>query len=73
MTIEFDYSKLKGRIIEKYGCQKKFAKAWKKSGNTVSKKLNNKFRFSSDDIIEISSMLEIPPQEIGKYFFTLKV
>lgn len=69
----FDYSKLRGRIIEKYSSQTAFTKAFGVSENTLSLKLNNKIRFTTDDIIKMSKMLEIPKNEIGQYFFTLEV
>ncbi len=69
----FDFSKLKGRIIEKYGNQENFAKEYGVSTNTLSRKMNNKTRFSSDDIIKISKMLEIPANQIDQYFFVKKV
>ena len=65
----FDYRKLKGRIIEKYGSQLNFADAYGISENTLSLKMRNKVRFTSDDIIAISDMLDIPENEIGSYFF----
>ena len=60
----FDYSKLRGRIVEKYGNQAKFAAALGVSENTFSLKMNNKVRFTTDDI---------EADDIGGYFFTLKV
>ncbi len=69
----FDYRKLKGRIIEKYGSQSNFAAAYGISENTLSLKMRNKVRFTSDDIIAISDMLDIPENEIGSYFFTKQV
>lgn len=69
----FDFSKLKGKIIEKYGSQQHFAKEYGISENSLSLKLTNKMRFTSDDIIKISDMLEIPKEEVGNYFFTIKV
>lgn len=69
----FDYSKLRGRIIEKYGSQLNFVKAFGISENSFSLKMNNKSRFTSDDIIKIVKMLDIPKELIGEYFFTLKV
>lgn len=69
----FDYSKLRGRIIEKYGSQTAFVKSFGTSENTFSMKMNNKVRFTSDDIIKISQMLEIPEDKIGLYFFNQKV
>jgi len=69
----FDYRKLRGRITEKYGNISNFSKAYDISKNALSQKLNNKMRFTSDDIVKICKMLEIPKEEIGLYFFTPKV
>lgn len=69
----FNYNKLKGRIVEKYGTQTKFAEAFDVSENTMSLKLNNKVRFTSDDIVKAVDMLGIPPEEVGLYFFTQEV
>lgn len=69
----FDYSKLRGKIVEKYGSQTEFAKSFGTSENTFSLKMNNKVRFTSDDIVKISQMLEIPEGKIGLYFFNQKV
>lgn len=66
----FDYSRLKGRIIEKYGSQSEFVKHFGVSGNTFSLKMNNKVRFTSDDIMKITELLDIPENMIGAYFFT---
>lgn len=65
----FDYSKLKGKIVEKYGNQTNFVKEFGVSENTFSRKMNNKVRFTPDDIIKISYMLDISKDEIGEYFF----
>lgn len=69
----FDYRKLKGRIVEKYGSQTRFVKKYGISENSFSMKMNNKTRFSSDDIVKMSEMLDIPKEEVGEYFFTEKV
>lgn len=69
----FDYGKLRGKIVEKYGSQTAFAKAFGTSENTLSMKMNNKVRFTSDDIVKISQLLEISEDKIGLYFFTKKV
>ncbi len=71
--MSFDYSKLRGKIIEKYGSQSAFAKAFGISENVFSKKMNNKTRFNTDDMIQIVKMLDIPENEINAYFFTTKV
>lgn len=69
----FDYSKLRGRIVEKYGTQSEFAKAFGISDNSMSRKLNNKNSFSVDDIIRITQMLDIQSKDVSSYFFTEKV
>ena len=71
--MSFDYSKLRGKIVEKYGNQSNFASALGISENTLSLKMNNKVRFTTDDITTISRLLEINAGEIGRYFFALKV
>lgn len=71
--MSFSYSKLRGKIIEKYGSQSAFVKAFGVSENTFSLKMNNKVRFSTDDILKIIKMLDIPENEIGDYFFTEEV
>lgn len=71
--MSFDFGKLRGRIVEKYGTQTAFVKAFGVSENTFSRKMNNKVRFNSDDIIRIIKMLDIPEQEINLYFFEEKV
>ena len=69
----FDYSKLRGRIVEKYKSQAAFSKAFGLSENSLCRKMTNKGRFSTDDIVRISKMLEIPAAELHEYFFTQKV
>lgn len=67
-----NYSKLKGRIIEKYGSQEAFAGAIGRSVVSVSKKMNGKSSFTRADIISWSEKLEIPVSEIGDYFFCVE-
>jgi len=71
----FDYSKLRGRIIEKFGSIKAFADAYGLSNVTMSGKLNGKVAISMDDIVKMSApeFLDIPPNEYHEYFFAKKV
>ena len=71
----FDYSKLIGRIIEKFGTRRAFAEAVGISENSMSQKLSNKMAITTDDIKEWCKpeFLDIPCDKIGVYFFTLKV
>jgi hypothetical protein len=65
----YDYSKLKGRIVEKYGTRKEFAKQLGLSEVAMSNKMNNKSGFSQDDVIVWAKALCIPEKEYGIYFF----
>ena len=65
----FNYSKLKGRIMEKFGTQGCFSRALGVSERTLSLKLNNKIFFSQDEIAKISELLNINSDEIQVYFF----
>ena len=69
----FDYSKLKGRIIEIFGTQQAFAVAMKWSERTLSLKMNNIRTWTQKDIMQASILLSIPQEEIQKYFFKQKV
>ncbi|WP_270245740.1 DUF739 family protein [Lactococcus lactis] len=71
MTI--DYSKLKGRIKEKYGSQQDFAKAIGLSEKIISDKLNNKSYWKQSDIDFATELLDIKKEDIGIYFFNKKV
>lgn len=66
----YNYRKLRGRIIEKFGSQDNFAKVIGISNNSLSKKLNCKTGFSQSDITNWSKLLEIDSSEYGAYFFT---
>lgn len=69
----FDFSKLKGKIKEKYNNRNDFAELIPLSKNSLSKKLNNKVPFTSPEIYKIVEILGIDKSEIHIYFYTLKV
>lgn len=69
----FNYSKLRGKIVEKFGTQGAFSRALGVSERTLSLKLNNRIFFSQDEITKCSNLLEILPSEIQEYFFTQEV
>lgn len=66
----YTYNKLRGRIIEIYGTQGKFAEKLGVSQNAVSKKMNCQTEFSQADIIQWSILLNVQKDEYGEYFFT---
>lgn len=65
----FDYSKLKGRIIEKVGNNCNFAIKLGCSERTLSLKLNNKIDFKQSEILKSCKILSIPTKDIKDYFF----
>ncbi len=71
----FDYRKLTGRIIEKFGTRRAFADAVDISENAMSQKLSGKMKITTDDITLWCKpeFLDIPCNEIGVYFFAPKV
>lgn len=71
--MNFDHSKLKGRIIEKYGTQKNFAQAIGWSSTQLSMRMRNIIQFDAEDIYLLckKEFLDIPAEEIIDYFFTL--
>lgn len=65
----YEYRKLIGRIIEKFGTRKAFAEYLKLSENSMSKKLNGVTAFSQSDIETWCKALDIELSEAGVYFF----
>lgn len=67
--MQFDTSKLKGRIYEVYGNQKEFCKAINAHDSNVSGYLNGRSTLSQESIEAWAKALKIEPSEIGLYFF----
>lgn len=72
-NIIFDYSKLLGKIKEKYDTQVNFVKDIDLSLSSLNQRLNNKIDFTTRDIKTICEKLDINKSEIPDYFFTEKV
>lgn len=70
--LPFDYSKLRGRIVEKYGSAQRLCEDFGVTNVHFSRKLNGKVSFTQDDIVKLVDLLDIEPSEIGAYFFALK-
>lgn len=69
----FDTSKLRGRIVEKFGTIGAFSKAAHNSISFVSQYLNGHKFLDQRTLIKWADLLEIPTNEIDQYFFTAKV
>ena len=68
-----NYSKLKGRIVEKCGTQGNFAQKMGLSERTVSLKLSGKIPFKQPEILKALEVLDLSDEDIQAYFFVLKV
>ncbi|AFU88713.1 hypothetical protein phiNJ2_0053 [Streptococcus phage phiNJ2] len=68
-----DFSKLSGRIVEKFVTQSNFAVAMGLSERSISLKLNGKVSWKDDEIEKAIKLLELAVEDIPKYFFTRKV
>lgn len=73
MQLEFDYSKLRGKIHERFHDIRDFTRALGTSETTVHKLLGNKQQFNQRTIWAWCNVLNIPLKESAPYFFTLKV
>lgn len=71
----FDFSKLKGRIAEKFKSRKALADFIGLTTTAMHNRLSGKVPFRPDEIIALCApeCLDIPAEEIGIYFFTPQV
>ena len=67
--MKFDYTRLKGRIIDIFGDDKTFGESVGTSSKQLSKIFNNKCELTRSDISKWKQMLNIPDSEIEQYFF----
>ena len=65
----YDYSKLRGKIVEKYGSQYNFAKAMNIGNSTLTQKMTNKAEWSQREMTKALSLLEVDSKEVERYFF----
>ena len=69
----FDNSKLRGRIVERFGTIDNFSKAVGRNRSSISRMLNEKAPMDRGDIFLFHTALGIGNDEIGDYFFREKV
>lgn len=69
----YETSKLRGRIVEKFGSQIKFANAVGCSLSFLSQYLNGKKKLDQPTMEKWMMALEIDPADIYEYFFIRKV
>ena len=66
----YTYNKLRGRIVEKFGSQDKFAEAVGISKQSMSLKMTGKTGISQLDMERWSKLLDIDKVEFSEYYFT---
>lgn len=71
--MSFNYSKLRGRIREKYNTETEFSKVLGMGRVSLSKRLNNSLEFSQNEIIKSCELLGISGKEMPEYFFQAEV
>ena len=71
--LTFDYSKLRGRIVEKFGTQKQFGKAMNISESSLTLKLAGSSGFTQGEIIRAMDLLDLEDSSVAQYFFTPRV
>lgn len=69
----YDTSKLRGRIVEKYGSQSAFADASGNSVTFISQYMNGKTQLTQATMDKWIGLLDIADNDIRAYFFTLRV
>lgn len=67
--MKHNYSKLRGKVIELFGTQGKFAEALGVTDSYVSMLLNGKIQWTQELIDKACDLLDITVKEIGAYFF----
>lgn len=73
--MEFDFSKLLGRIVEKFGTRAACAQAAGMPEAVLYSRLSGKTHFDAEEIYKLAapSCLDLPPENWHSYFFTPKV
>ena len=71
MKVKFDFRKLEGRIVEKFGTRANFAAAAGYTKSQLSARLNNKVDFGLSEVHDlcVPELLDIPTEAIPTYFF----
>lgn len=67
--MNFDYSKLKGRIKEIFGNQDAFGEALGLKKSAISNRLNSKTEFTTDEIYRAMGLLKLSMSDVTLYFF----
>ena len=67
--MEFNNSKLRGKIRELFGTEQKFSDAIGISKSALSAKLNNNSEINRDEMLKMIDLLNIKKEDIFEIFF----
>lgn len=70
--MNFNYSKLRGRIREVFGSELRFCDQMPFNRSTLSQKLNGVTEFSQSEMLTAMKLLDIPTSKCDEYFFAVK-
>lgn len=73
MGMEYDFSRLRGRIREKFGSESAFSESVGFSRTTLSAKLNGKVDWDCSDVVRACDLLDVPISQAHEYFFVEKI
>lgn len=66
--MQYDGSKLRGKIVEVFKSQAKFSEALGVSEHSISMKLAGRIAWRSDEMARAAKLLHLTPGEIPDYF-----
>lgn len=67
--MSFNFSKLRGRIVEKCGTLENFSKEMEITPTTLGKKLSGKSQWTCPEMVKACNVLDITGDEMTSYFF----
>ena len=70
--VKYDYSKLRGKIIEVFGNQEKFSEAIGLSDRSVNHRMQNNRDWTQSDIEKVCEVLNIDREDVHLYFLVVK-
>lgn len=71
--LQFDYRKLRGKIVEKGDTLEQFSKEVGISRTALYQKMNKDGEFTTGEMFNICEVLNIHVNQVGEYFFVESV
>lgn len=69
VSSNYDYSKLRGKIVEKFGSFRSFGEAMNMGYTSLSFRLNNKAEWSQEEMKKAMELLGEDSSSVTEYFF----